>query len=221
MNNDLKKHMNAVLPIIPRDRLESTTAYALRLTPYDKYGDKEIMDMLRPFDYVYVNELSKKKKPHSHIVLFTEYDEEKLREYVRVFLRKYFVEPPKRGDANKQYNLSEVEDIELAITYLLKDSPVVITSDRINKDCVESLKKKSYKKYSKDEFKQELERLKDMFKENDTPLGEMMIAMVQLKSLYRQPINMHYIYQMCVSFDVHNHKNKARLYVENFLSRLS
>lgn len=219
MQTNVKDYVNAVLPIIQRETLESTTAFALRLTPMGRYSDREIQTFLAPFEYVYVNEVSKKKKDHSHIVLFTHHTEEDLRQLIRDFLKIYFPEASKRGDANKQYNLSEVEDLEMAVTYLLKDNDTYYFSEGINKDVVDSLKKKSYKKYSKIEFATELEKLKARYKEQDSTLEDMMVGVVQLKSLYRQPVNMSQIQQMCLSFHIHNDLNRARGRVQEFLSR--
>jgi len=209
------------LPIMKVPRVESIT-YALRLTPLGKYGVKEIEEFFKDTfcDYIFVREESKKAKEHYHAVLFDYTDEDSVREKIRLFLRKYFTEPPKRGDANKQYNLSQIEDIELAIIYILKDSTEIFYSDNIIEESVKQLSKKSYKKYSKEEFSKQLEELKKQFKEQDTRLDDMMVKIYQLKALYRQPINPNYIYQMCLSFQIHNDPNRASAFVRNFLSRL-
>lgn len=210
------------LPIMNVEGVESTP-YALRLTPFDKYGDDQLLDFLgfRSFfqGYIMVKETSKKSKEHYHIVLWSHMNEDDVRQQVREFLEEFFPEPAKRGDANKRYNLSEVESIELSIAYLLKDSTEFFTSPNIDRDYVESLRKKSYKKFSKEDFAKELELLKAAFKENDTILGDMMISIIQLKSLYRQPINLNYIHQMCLSYHIHNRPSRAGQIVLDFLSR--
>lgn len=216
--NELLQEMNVVIPILQRENVQST-AFALRLTPHDKYGDAEIKAFLTPFEYIYVNEVSKKKKPHSHIVLFTELDEDALREKIREFLKLYFTEKPKQGDANKQYNLSEVDDIELAVTYILKDGGQYFQQG-LKEDVIEDLKKKSFRKFSKAQFQTELERLKKAFKDNDTGLDIQMNQIVQLKSLYRQPVNLNQIYQMCLSFHIHNKPTRSDQFVSNFLSKV-
>lgn len=221
IDGSLRTSSYVSLPIMKR-RKEECTPYALRLTPDGKYGDIQVQDFLSNFDdYIYVNELSKKKKPHLHAVLFTKLHEEELRQKIREFLLKYFTGPPKRGDANRQYNLSEVEDVELAITYILKDSTQIFHSDNINMETIDKLKKKSYQKYSKEEFAIKLEELKKHFKDTNPSLGEMMTSIVQLKALYRQPINMNYIYQISLSFKLHNNPGDAENYVREFLSRFS
>lgn len=213
----ISEHVH-VSPIMIRGNVESTP-YALRLTPLGRYGDFQIKDFLKQFEYVYVNEKSKKGKEHSHIVLFTKDDEDVLRQKIRDFLKIYFPDPAKRGDANKQYNLSEVEDVELAITYILKDSEEVFMSEGIIKEKIDELKKQSYKKFSKEDFAKQLEELKKQFKANDPNLDEMMVSVIRLKALYRQPINMTYIYQMCLSFFLHNRPSRIESNVQEFLSR--
>lgn len=214
----LKKEGKSLIPILKTSQVEST--YALRLTPMDKYTLQDIKDFLGVFDdYVIVEETSKKLKLHYHAIIFTKLYEDEVRERIRGFLNKYFKEPPKRGDANKQYNLSETGDLELSLVYLLKDGGPITYSQNINDEYLETLKKQSYKKYSKDEFSKQLEELKKRFKTNDTRLDDMMIEVTKLKALYRQPINMTYIYQSCVSYRVHNSPDRAEEYVREFLSK--
>jgi len=214
----VKGHFKTLIPILKSGEVESN--YALRLTPQGKYGVDEVTEFCRTFsDYIFVEELSKKKIVHYHVVLFTSDFEDVVREKVRIFLSYYFTEPPRRGDANKQYNLSEINDLDLAITYILKDEGIINVSSNIDMDELDKLKKKSYKKYSKDDFAKALEELKVKFKEDSSSIGDMMESIVLLKSVYRQPVNMNQIYQMCISYDVHNNRNKASFYVQEFLSR--
>jgi len=207
-----------LIPILKSGRVEST--YALRLTPFDKYNTDNIITFLSTFDdYIFTEEVSKKSKVHYHVVLFTKLYEDEVREKIRVFLSTYFTEPPKRGDANKQYNLSEIQDLEISITYILKDGGRIFHSSNINEKQVEALKKKSYRKYSKEDFSKQLEELKARFKEQDTSMIDMMTLICQLKSEYRQPVNMSYIYQLALSCSIHNRPQLAESYVREFLSR--
>lgn len=209
-------------PILTHTLVESTQ-YALRLTPDKRYGVEEIEKYLNDNfqEWIYSLEISKKTKEHYHVVLWSSQDEETVRQSIREFLYLYFPEKPKRGDANKQYNLSEIEDLETAITYLLKDGGLIKYSKGVNPDGIERLRKQSYKKFSKEEFSKAFDELKKIFKDTSPTLGDMMTEVVKLKALYRQPINLNHIYQMCVSFDVHNHPNRGEDYVRDFLSRYS
>jgi len=208
-------------PILTVDRVDCTQ-YSLRLSPYTKYGLKETEELLSNFqDWIYSVEVSKAGKEHYHVVIWSPLDEESVRIKIRSFLSLYFPGPSKRGDANKQYNLSEVEDLELVVTYLLKDSGVIKYSQNIDPDKITQLQKKSYKKFSKEEFQKQLEELKKRFKTDSPRIGEMMESVVRLKAIYRQPVNMTQIYQMCVSYEVHNDPTKSTYYVQEFLSRFN
>lgn len=216
---NIRDYSQTLIPILKSGIVEST--YALRLTPMDKYAIPEIVCFLKTFDdYIFTEEISKKLKVHYHVVLFTKLYEDEVREKIREFLNLYFTEPPKRGDANKQYNLSEIVDLELSIIYILKDGGKLLYSSNINYDVLESLKKKSYKKFSKEDFAKQLEEIKSRFKENHSiKLVDMMTLVVQLKAEYRQPVNMTHIYHMCLSFSIHNKPQLAEDYVREFLSR--
>lgn len=216
---DIRSIVRPLIPILKVDRVEST--YALRLTPLGKYTFDDIISFLGTFDeYIVVKEESKKLKEHYHAIVFSKLFEEEVRGKIRGFLQTYFTEPPKRGDANKQYNLSEIDNLEQAITYILKDGGDVSMSLGINTEYLDTLKKKSYRKYSKEEFAKALEELKKKFKDEDTSIGDMMTAICQLKGLYRQPINLNQIYQMVLGFYIHNNPHKASSFVSEFLSRL-
>lgn len=209
-----------LIPILKVERVECT--YALRLSPLGQYTFNELKGFLETFDdYIYVREESKKQKEHYHVVVFSKLFEEEVRDRIRVFLQIYFTGPPRRGDANKQYNLSEIDDLEQSIIYILKDKGEVFVSDGINTEYLETLKKKSYRKYSKEEFAKALDELKKRFKDNDTSIADMMIGICQLKGLYRQPVNLNQIYQMCLGYYIHTNPYKAEAFVSDFLSRLS
>lgn len=210
--------VKTLIPILKSSRVEST--YALRLTPMEKYNIDNIKEFLNGFDdYVFSEEVSKKHKTHYHVVLFTKMNEDEVRDKIRQFLGKYFIEPPKRGDANKQYNLSEVENLELSLIYILKDGGKLFYSEGIDSEVLEQLKKKSYKKFSKEDFQAQFDELKKQFKEHDPSISDMMVQICQLKALYRQPINLNYIYQVCISLNIHNRPSRANEFVLEFLSR--
>lgn len=217
-HQDIRSMVRPLIPILKVDRVNCT--YAIRLSPLEKYSINEVKGFLEQFDdYIIIKEESKKRKEHYHAIVFSKLFEEEVREKIRCFLQIYFTEPPKRGDANKQYNLSEIEDLEQSIIYLLKDGGEVFMSTGINQEYVETLKKKSYRKYSKEEFAKALDELKKKFKDEDTSISDMMIAICRLKGLYRQPINLNQIYQMVLGYYIHTNPYKADSFVSEFLSR--
>lgn len=207
------------IPILKRKKEESSV-YALRLTPLGQYGLTELQNLCKTFDdYIFIREESKAKKEHYHAVIWaTEYEDE-VRNRIRDFLKLHFPEPAKRGDANRQYNLSTVQDLEITVTYLLKDGGEIYTSPNVNTESVEKLKKKSFRKYSKEEFMTQLEVLKTSFKDKNTELGDMMVAIIKLKAMYRQPINIALVYQQAVGFNIHANPDTAEDYVRGFFSR--
>lgn len=220
----LPRDTQPLIPILKAEKEESTEGsfFCARFTPLGKYELEILKNFVETIttEYVISRELSKKDKEHFHVLLHTEKYEFDLRDSIRAFLKIHFPEPPRRGDANKQYNLQECIDEEHALIYLLKDKGTTLVGTGINLDALESRRNKSYQKYSKEEFAKELQEIKDKFKELKWTLAEMMIAIVRLKGKYRQPINMNYIYQLCLSCEIHNNPNHADEYVQNFLSRL-
>lgn len=210
-----------LLPIIKARKVESTS-YVLRMTPFGNYDIKVLSKFLSEMtnDYVVSKEVSKNDKEHFHAFFSVELYEDEVREKIREFLKVYFPGPPKRGDANKQYNLQECLDDEQAVKYLLKDGGELMYGEGIDDKALEQRRKSSFSKYSKAEFAKELEDIKAKFKELKWSLGEMMTAVVKLKAKYRQPINMTYIYQLCLSCEIHNNPKIAEEYVQNFLSRV-
>lgn len=213
-------------PILTSQRVESIT-YSLRLTPYGKYGVQEIEQFLGNFqDWIYSIEISKGGKEHYHCVIWSEHYEEEIKDMIRPFLLQYFpvqssTGKQKRGEANKQYNFSETEDLEQTVTYLLKDYGTIKYSSNVNPKTIDKLQKKSYKKFSKEDFAKQLEVLKAEFKNTSPKIGTMMEKVIQLKAVYRQPVNINQIYQMCVSYEIHNDPNAAAYYVHQFLSRFN
>ena len=221
MDRYLDRGMGPLLPIVKVPKVESTF-YALRMTPLGAYTVEQLQQWLNELTDTYVlsEEVSKGDKLHYHIVLNVQFDEDDLREHVREYLKKYFPGKPKRGDANKQYNLSECIDVEQSIIYLLKDKGTFLFGVNVNEDALMQRSKKSYAKFSKAEFAKELEEIKKYFKEKRWSLNEMMVAIVKLKAKYRQPIDLNYIYRLCLSCEIHNDPRRANEVVDNFLSRI-
>lgn len=221
LTKHLPRDKETLLPIIKAPQVESSY-YVLRLTPFDKYNFKDAELFIRSLTDTYAmsREVSKKDKEHYHIVMCLDKDEDSLREEIRTFLKLYFTEKAKRGDANKQYNLQECLDFEQAIKYILKDGGELSYGSNIDDKALMSRKNLSYAKYSKAEFAKELEEIKEKFKANQWELSDMMVAVVKLKAKYRQPINMNYIHQLCLSCHIHNRPNYAHTVVNAYLERV-
>lgn len=215
-----KEVSRALLPIIKPKELKSNP-YMLRLSPLGVYEKKEIFVFLKEIDaqWVMSTESSSKDKLHYHIVLATELEEEEMREHIRVFLSRHFPNP-KRGDANKQYNLKCIEDFDVSIQYILKDG-VYEYCEEICPSYIQAKYDLSFKKYDKVTFAKRLEQLKQDFKIGEiVSVKEFMIEFVKLKSEYRQPINMTYIHQTAVSCDINRNPRRSRNYVESYLDKI-
>lgn len=220
MDRFAERESGSLLPIIKTPEVESTF-YVLRLTPMGKYSKGDVEKLMKLFGDTYIcsKENSKKDVEHYHCVFSSSLYEHEVREQIRTFLGLFFTDKPKRGDANKQYNLQESLDYEQAIIYILKDSGEIIYGDNIESAAIDRYKKKSFAKYSKAEFAKELEEIKANFKVKRMSLGDMMVSVVRLKAKYRQPINLNYIYQLCLSCEIHNFPIRAEQYVDDFISK--
>lgn len=196
---------------------DKSTWFALRMTPYDKYTGIELEAFIKTFSdtYVFTQEVSSKQKEHYHCVVNTKLEEFDLREKIREYLRiKFGV--PKRGDANKQYNLSECIDVELSVVYILKDGGPLFYNN-FQEDGLKKLSKKSYVKFDREDFGIKLKELKDSVK-NDPSINieGIMVKIVNLKTMFRQPINLNYIYQLSSSLYLHNHPTQISDYVKTY-----
>jgi len=211
------KPAGALIPILKPLEVECTL-YMLRLTPLNQYVRAQIEDWLASFtaNWVVARENSKKAKEHFHITIYDVLDEEELRGRIRSFLALYFTEPAKRGDANKQYNLTVAESVDKAINYTVKELDITYGSG-MDKKYMDSRIKSSYLKFDKHTFAKAIDELKNTYKTTDMTLQEFMIHFVKLKAQYRQPINLNYIYQTAIACQINREPKYAITYVEDFL----
>jgi len=212
------KLSGALIPILKPLDVECTL-YMLRLTPLERYERTDIEMWLNTFteNWVCAKENSKKAKLHFHITIFDSFEEETLREKIRSFLLSKFPEPPKRGDANKQYNLTVAESVDKAINYTVKELDITYGTG-MDPEYMKLRLKASFIKFDKHTFAKELEDLKQLYKTTDKmKIGEFMERFVLLKASYRQPINMNYIYQLAISCHVNKDNSQAEMYVRAFL----
>lgn len=221
-----KKDTGRLIPILVARDLESTDklhGMMLRLTPLGKYTIDIIHTWLNTItpNWICGKEHSKTNKEHYHITLYTVHDEVEIRSMVNKFLNIQFPEPAGRGDANKRYNLTTAQDTEKAIQYSVKDADVTYGTG-INPAFVESVKKKAFSKFSKVEFATELEAVKALFKIDDQlSMGDFMVKVVQLKSKYRQPINLGYIHQLAIACECERNPSYCERIVNDYLIKLA
>jgi len=192
---------NTSIPILMCDKVISDKEhwYMLRLTPMDKYDIHCVTAML--IDVQYANhwlistETSAKGKLHFHCLFTCEFDP---RGNIKNWLSELFPGPWKKEDGNKRYNLELVTDLRKCMTYIVKDGSY-INSTTINPDYIADCVKKSFKKYSKEEFTLRFEKLKADYKEDIITNKELRAAIIRLKGEYRQPINLTRISEIVLS----------------------
>lgn len=197
---------------------ENTYCYVLRLTPLEMYTVQDFIEWLdhniNTDKYVIAVELT--PQVHFHAVIET--DDVDFRTTLRQsFLYTYWPDGERpRGWGNKQYNLQECSDIDLAISYALKNKGEVHIKG-FTSEYIEERKNASFPKNKRLDFKTELINLRNEFMESEMDIREFMIKMAQLKSRYDQQVNMHHIYCYALSIDIKRDPQHAEQLVEEFL----
>jgi len=206
-----------LIPILNPSKVKGTL-FLLRLAPLGAYERSDIEAFLNTFtqNWIVAKEDSKKKKEHYHITIEEDMLEDDLRQKVRDFLKPFFPEQAKRGDANKQYNLQTAECEERAYNYTVKEMDITYGSN-INPKYVELAIKESFQKYESKVFAEKFNAIKEEYKNTELSMGEFMEKFVQLKAIYRQPINMNYIHQVALSCRVNKEPKYAEYLVRSFL----
>lgn len=207
---------NRPLPIVMVDDM----VYMVRLTPEGHYTRDALIRWLDEefFEWIIGEEVA--KKLHYHIVIITSDDIYEMRTKVQSFLHTWYpFDERGRGWGNRQYNLQQVESVDKAILYTVKDGNVA-WSDGICSDMIEDYRKISYAKYDKVTFAKELQAIQDKFKSYpDMTVKEFMIEVVLLKSKYRQTINLRYIHQMANGARVHREPEWAEWLVDQYFEK--
>lgn len=221
-----KEMEGCLLPIINTPELKSTTpwyVYMLRMTPDGKYSRGHLeayIDNLSQRRYVCAMENSKKSKIHFHITIVSHLEEEEIRDAIREFLKVAFPDPPKRGDANKQYNLTLARDVNKAFRYTIKEKDITY-GDGIKKSYMDKCLKTAYLKFDKHTYKTKYEAIRDNYLEYDLTDSDLFIKIVQLKADYRQPINMAQIHQQVISCICHKYPHRTEQFVNDYIAKIS
>lgn len=212
-----EKTPGGLIPILNPLDVECTL-YMLRLTPDGRYSKTHIEAFLGSLteNWVCAKENSKKAKEHYHCTIYDSFEEDFVRTKIREFLGVYFTEPPKRGDANKQYNLTIADSVEKGINYTVKELEITYGKG-MNPEYMDKRIKASFLKFDRASFQLKIEKLKKDFKESYMSIGEFMEKFCILKSDYRQPINLTYVYQLAISCEINRDNKCAEKYVRNFL----
>lgn len=92
--NEYSQVENTLLPIVKCSFDQSTQVFTLRLTPLNEYSYQKAKDFIESIslEYIISQENSKKDKLHFHSVIWTNLDDEQLREFIRDFIKLYSTE---------------------------------------------------------------------------------------------------------------------------------
>lgn len=164
---------------------EHNFTYVIRLTPLDKYTVNDFVDWLDKNTNVerYVIAVEEEPQVHLHVVMET--DDADFRTTLRTsFLYTYWPDGERpRGWGNKQYNLQDCTDIDLAISYALKCKGTSFIKG-YTADYIEERRKASFPKNKRLDFKAELLNLRNQFMDSEMDVRQFMIFMCQLKAKY-------------------------------------
>jgi len=131
-----------------------TTTYVIRMTPHDKFTMDQLKEYIHkePSFCKYVLAQETVPRPHYHLVVTTDvsFEIEDVRGTIKAFLIPFWVKDDlklPRGFGNKQYNLQVAEDVDLAISYALKESNLYVY-EGYSADYIQQRKEASFQKKS-------------------------------------------------------------------------
>lgn len=212
-NNEIqgtKGDVVTTIPILLGDKVKTDSEewYFLRLTPGEgTYLVTNIIELLKSLadgKYIVCTESSSKGKLHYHIVFLSYKDP---REDVKLWLLEYYPDKWGKADGNKRYNLKVCDDLDKSISYTVKDGRYFIGDD-INSECVAVLKKKSYSKFSRVAYQNELDDLYSKYKvDNNAAL--LRVGIIQLYGKYGKRLCLKGIDEMVLSYRVQVDPNLA------------
>uniref|UniRef100_UPI0040481F8A hypothetical protein n=1 Tax=Shewanella sp. TaxID=50422 RepID=UPI0040481F8A len=158
-----EKREGGLIPILNPLNVECTL-YMIRLTPDGRYNAVHIQKFLSSItdNWICARENSKKAKEHYHCTIYDRFEEEYVRSKIREFLLIYFPEPAKRGDANKQYNLTIADSVEKGINYTVKETDITYGKG-MDPKYMEKRIKASFLKFDRASFQTKVEKLKKDF----------------------------------------------------------
>lgn len=201
-------------------------SYVVRITPHGKFTFEQVAQFIKEepaiFQYVISQELLPQE--HYHIVCSVDSSTtvQDVRDIIRAFITPFWEDPEThklpRGFGNKQYNLQECANLDLAISYALKEASNFLF-DGFTPEYIEERKSQSFAKKSITTFKLEYMQLSEDFQNSDMELRIFMIKLSQLKAKYDHQVNMHAIHQQALSNAIRRDPNVADEEVEKYLYR--
>lgn len=198
---------NTSIPLLMCDNVKSDiNYYTVRLTP-DKDTDyligniKELLHELTMGSWMFCAELSPKKKLHYHLLVCSIFTADDVKNKFTEFLREIYTDKWKKEDGNKRMNFSVVKELPQYVKYICKDKDFYVGDD-INPAYVKWASEKSFKKYSKEAFAVELQKIKDDFQDDLIDYKQLRIKIIKLKGQYGQPINLSRVSDMVLGIRI-------------------
>lgn len=188
--------------------------YVIRFTPMEKYTLDDVKTWLSQFD-CWLVAVEVTPKLHYHIVIKSDLELAVVKDLIRKFLYVYW---PKRerGWGSAQYNCQVADDIDLAVSYALKDRLERHFSGFTEEYITERLEA-SFPRKSVSNFKIEYQDLCTKFQESSMDVRQFMIAFVTLKAKYGQQVRMSDAYSYALSNLVRRDPTSADELVEEYL----
>lgn len=201
------------------DKVDEVRTYMLRMTPFEMYSLEDLKQWLDLTTTAWiVGSEQKAGKLHYHCCIFTRVELDQYRKIVLKYLHGYWPTRP-RGWGGAQYNLQSVDKQDKAISYSVKDGDYSF-SVHIDEAALKQRVNASFAKYDKVEFQKEYTALLDKYKTDmSMKIKDFMVAFMQLKGKYRQPIKMSYIYEVALANEVHRNPQHAINVAASYLAK--
>lgn len=205
-------------------------AFVIRFTPLERYKVEDVEKWLDTFTdtYVIAEEYSKQGVYHFHLVVMlpqVEDTEIPIKQYmlelIHAFLYHYWPDGErKRGWGSKQFNCQQTFTLERAISYAIKQSKGKERKyifkgfeEQFILQCLQD----SYDGPKKDDFGDELQKLRDNAINTSQSVAWMLENLILLKAKYDRPVNISQLLSVARSWRVQSRPEYAIYLTEQFM----
>lgn len=204
----------------------SLDAYVIRITPHDKFCFGAIENFFKDEPIIHSYVIGRETVPREHFHVVCRVDntvtEQDVRDIVKGLLVPFWEDEVThklpRGFGNKQYNLQKAKDLDLAVSYAVKQHEYCY--DGFDPAYIEARRLASFEKKKPSNFKSEYLKLCEEFQDSDMDTRTFMIKYITLKANYGQQVRMQDAYGYANSNLVKRDNDKAEDLVEDFLYKL-
>lgn len=208
------------------EELSPTIDYILRITPYEKFQDQDLVDFFKEEALICQYVIGKELVPtvHYHVVFSVDpsVSEQDVRDIIRAFLVPLWqtddCKLPK-GFGNKQYNLQvRKKPMTTAVAYTLKQKGGC-WYDGFEEDFIDQCRAESFEKNTVKNFKSEYSLLCDTFQKSDDTILDFMINYGNLKAKYGQALRASDAYAYAISNLCKRDKRETHFLMEKYLAK--